>query len=140
IADHRVDGRVIVPATVHVELLLAAGRAATGAAALAVEGVTIREAMVLEEDASVSLQVRVEPADGSGARRATIHSLTEGEEEFRLHAEATFRGAGSEAAPPLDRAGAEARCTEHLDADGFYQRLAQRGLDFGPAFRGVSEV
>src|SRR5690606_9103642 len=124
IADHRVAGRVIVPATVHVELLLAAGRAASGHDDLAVEGVTISEAMVLEEEASTSLMVRVEAAQPGGARRATIHSLGEGEDEFRLHAEATLVQADSALPTPLDLAAVADRCGESIDAAGFYRHLA----------------
>src|SRR5690606_23800864 len=85
IADHVVDGRVIVPATVHLELLLAAAGAASGETELMAEGVTIREALVLQEDVPRSLLVRVE-AEGDGFH-ATIHSVGAGEDDFRLHAE-----------------------------------------------------
>src|SRR5690606_1040300 len=140
IADHAVDGRVIVPATVHVELLLAAGRLAAGDEELAVEGVTIREALELEEGLPRSLMVRVDRAEAGGDRKVSIHSLADGEDEFRLHAEATLTVSGGELPGALDRETIEARCGEIVGSTAFYERLAERGLDFGPSFRGVGEV
>lgn len=140
IADHRVGERVIVPATVHVELLLAAARAGIGWEEAGIEDLTIREALTLEAEAPRSVQVRLERAEGERCR-ATIHSLGADEEEFRLHAEAMLvRELPASEATERDGVDAEARCAETVDADSFYAALDRRGLHFGPAFRGVAEV
>lgn len=139
IADHRVGDQVIVPATVHVELLMAAAMAAAGWPEVGIEDLTIREALVLEDGSPTSVQLRLEVADGARCR-GEIYSLADGDESFRLHAEATLVRELEPAAEPVLDEGAAARCEEEQDSEAFYHALDQRGLHFGPAFRGVAHV
>jgi len=152
VPDHRVRGEVVVPATVHVEFLLSAAAAGPGITDAGLDDLTILEPLVLDEDDPRSLQIRLEPANGGGWS-ATIHSLGEGENTFRLHARGVLvpadTGSGSGVAPgplgelpgldPAELAGGWTGAS-HVDAGAFYEGLERRGLGFGPAFQGVSEV
>lgn len=135
IADHVVNGNVIVPATAYIELLVAAGRNGPGWESVGIADLTIREAMVLDASSPRSVQLRIEPVDGDRCR-ATVHSLGDGEAAFTLHAEATL--VRSIAGPAADEPGIGRSRT--IDADSFYAALETRGLAFGPSFRGVAEV
>ena len=136
IADHVVNGSVIMPATAYVELLIAAGRQGPGWDDVGIEDLTIREALVLDASAARSVQLRIERISGDTCR-ATIHSLGEGDPEFTLHAEATLtRGL----AAPDETHATIGSPVDSLDAAAFYATLEARGLAFGPTFRGVAAI
>src|SRR5690606_39305271 len=74
IADHVVNGSVIVPATAYIELLVAAGRNGPGWESVGIADLTIREAMVLDASSPRSVQLRIEPVDGDRCRRSEEHT------------------------------------------------------------------
>jgi polyene macrolide polyketide synthase len=141
LADHAAAGAAILPGAAFVEMALAAGRE-TGLPAIA--ELTLRAPLPLPEPGGVQLQVRVGPGDGDGAAGCplTIHARNEASEDdaeslaWTLHAEGVLAAAqpataDSPVAWPPD--GAEA-----LDAGAAYDRFAGLGLDYGPAFQGLT--
>jgi len=141
LADHVVDGRVIAPAAALIEMALAAGRAGPGYTHPEIVDFTIGRPLVLGESPRV-VHVRLKAAGPNAADHLTltIHSLGGDESEFIQHAEALLRSGDAGQSVPLDRDAIAARCGRRLDADTFYMDLRERGLDFGPALRGVREV
>ncbi|MFF3847898.1 SDR family NAD(P)-dependent oxidoreductase [Streptomyces sp. NPDC002328] len=138
--DHAVFGSVLVPGTALLDLAFAAARRA-GAAR--VEELTLAQPLVLGENAPLRIQVRVgEPDDGR--RPVTIHSQPETAPEpasWTLHATGRL---ADEQDPPHDLL-AELRDwpvagTEPLPLDGLYERLAGQGIEYGPAFRGLTAL
>jgi acyl transferase domain-containing protein/acyl carrier protein len=147
LADHAVMGVTILPGTAFVELALRVGRE------LGVELVSelvLESPLALEEDEGVSLQIYVGTPDESGASSIGIYSRGEDaagwegvdtQAEWTCHAngvlmpvaEVTGPGSGhilgGEQWPPV---GAEA-----VQLAGFYERGAELGADFGPAFQGL---
>ncbi|MBB5917587.1 acyl transferase domain-containing protein/NADPH:quinone reductase-like Zn-dependent oxidoreductase/NADP-dependent 3-hydroxy acid dehydrogenase YdfG/acyl carrier protein [Nocardia transvalensis] len=134
LADHRVGDRIVVPATVFVELAL---RAADEAGCSAVTELTVVSPLVLADEPA-QVQVRVEPAGDGGGRAFTIHARF-GEGPWTTHAEGGLdeETTLTTAAPaaPWPPAGAV-----ELDPDELYRRLDSSGLHYGPAFRGLREV
>lgn len=137
LADHVVDGRVIVPAAAYFEMALAASRAGPGWRLVEITDVTIRTPLVLG-DSPHAIQVRLE--EDNGHARLTIHSLGAQDEACTLHVDARVRPINAESSLRLDRTQIAGRCTHALDAGEFYTFLQSQGLDFGPAFRGVRKV
>ncbi|WP_280337367.1 type I polyketide synthase [Nocardia wallacei] len=143
IADHVVFGSVLLPGTAFAELALAAGaRLDVGVVA----ELLLEAPLVLTGDAAVDLQVSVEEPDGEGRRAFAIHARPAAAEEdsaaaepWTLHAGGVLSAADhstpswpEQSWPPI---GAEP------SADGsLYDRLAQRGFEYGPAFQGVTAV
>jgi len=145
--DHAVFDRVVVPATAYTELLLAASRQTGGGI---VEELTIEAPLVLAEDDEVSLQVVVGEADGEGRREVELYSRGPAEAgsngdgpEWVRHASgilaaeestvgAALQGLAAESWPP---AGAEP-----VDVDSLYDRLADAGFGYGPAFQGLTSA
>jgi acyl transferase domain-containing protein/NADPH:quinone reductase-like Zn-dependent oxidoreductase/acyl carrier protein len=139
LADHRVGGTILLPGTAFVELALRAGVEA-GCERLA--ELALQAPLAVPESGGVSLQVLVGAAAEDGGREVSIHSRAEtgedGEDapwtchaEGLLSAEAGELGEALEAWPP---AGAE-------PVDGVaeaYDRLAEIGFEYGPAFQGLS--
>ncbi|WP_079197512.1 SDR family NAD(P)-dependent oxidoreductase [Streptomyces sp. CB03911] len=135
LADHTVGAAVLLPGTAFVELALHAAER-TGAAAL--EDLTVEAPLPLTTR-GVQLQVSVGAADEAGRRPVQVHSRPEGGDgPWTRHA------AGSTAAPagrPEEPTWAQAwppAGAVAVDTADLYERLADRGYAYGPAFRGLT--
>jgi thioesterase domain-containing protein/NADP-dependent 3-hydroxy acid dehydrogenase YdfG/aryl carrier-like protein len=155
LADHAALGSVLVPGTAFLELALHAGaRAGCGV----VRELALQAPLVLDagspaadspEPEGVQLQVAVGELDGTGCRPVSIHARREGAAEeadaWVLHASGLL--AGEDAADGTDEQLAAARDAlagswpppgaEPIELDGAYERLADAGLEYGPAFQGL---
>jgi acyl transferase domain-containing protein/acyl carrier protein len=130
LADHTVLGTAIVPGAAFVDLFAwAGGRAGCPHVA---ELVTLAP-LVLPEEGAVALQLRVAHAGADGRATASVHAR--GATGWTHHATATLApdGPAPAMAPPAwPPAGAEP-----VDLAGVYDRLADAGYGYGPAFRGL---
>jgi acyl transferase domain-containing protein/NAD(P)-dependent dehydrogenase (short-subunit alcohol dehydrogenase family)/pimeloyl-ACP methyl ester carboxylesterase/acyl carrier protein len=132
IADHAVLDTILLPGTGFVELALAAG---TACDCEAIEELTLEAPLVLDEDSAVKVQVTVGAADEDGRRTVSIHSRPAAGEQWTRHAAGTLAAvepATVQLEPSWPPAGAEPLSTETL-----YDRLAEAGFGYGPAFQGV---
>ncbi|GAA4526058.1 type I polyketide synthase [Amycolatopsis samaneae] len=134
LAEHRIDGRILVPGTVFAELAV---RAADETGCRFVEELVLEAPLVLPERGGVALRVTVgEPAE-SGARTVKVYSRgDESAASWVGHAE----GVLLPHAPPPAFSLAEwppAGATP-VPVDDAYTRLAGRGYGYGPAFRGLT--
>ncbi|MER5785058.1 type I polyketide synthase [Streptomyces mobaraensis] len=139
LADHAVNGNVILPGTAFVDLALRAGDEA-GCDLL--EELTIQAPLTLPERGGVQLQLSVDAPDPDGRRTLTVHSRPDGagpDEPWTAHATGVLATAAARAAAPEQGSwpppGAEA-----LDLDGLYAWLAEVGLGYGPLFQGLKAV
>nr|WP_103344208.1 type I polyketide synthase [Amycolatopsis sp. CA-126428] len=135
LADHVVAGTNLVPATVFVELAIRAG---DEAGCDTVDELVLEAPLVLPARGGVALQVRVEPADGTGRRPVTVHSRPDGapdEQPWTRHVSGLL-AAGATAAPAGPFGGEWPPAgAEPIPLDGFY---GDDGFyDYGPAFRGL---
>ncbi len=155
LADHAALGSVLVPGTAFLELALHAGaRAGCGVVReLALQAPLVLDAGLLASDSpepeGVQLQVAVGELDGEGCRPVSIHARREGAAEeadaWVLHASGLL--AGEAVADGADEQLAAARDAlagswpppgaEPIELDGAYERLADAGLEYGPAFQGL---
>ncbi|MFJ3232129.1 SDR family NAD(P)-dependent oxidoreductase [Streptomyces sp. NPDC086787] len=131
LAEHAVNGTVVVPGAALVEMVVRAG---DQVGAGTVRDLTLHAPLVLTETGAVALRVRVGEGDEPGV---TVHSRSEGEDgSWTLHAEGVLSGEPVEPAadltawPPAD--------AEPVDITGLYGALAAMGLEYGPLFQGVS--
>ncbi|WP_344451887.1 SDR family NAD(P)-dependent oxidoreductase, partial [Actinocorallia aurantiaca] len=130
LADHRVGGSVLLPGTAFVEL---ASRAADLAGLASIADLTLHAPLVLEPRRPLTVQVTVRD-DGDGAD-LEIHSRPGDDGPWvrhasgRLSAEPVAGAAGPAEWPPAG--------TTPLDPGALYGELADRGLEYGPLFRGV---
>ncbi|TSJ62126.1 SDR family NAD(P)-dependent oxidoreductase [Starkeya sp. 3C] len=130
LADHKVGGNAVMPATGLAEMALAAGRETLGTDRLRLEEFDIFSALRLTPGESVETQVRM-AADGG----VTIGSRARGSQEWAVHARGrVLADAGVPAAEVLPAPPAE-EAESVLDADALYAGAARLGLDYGPAFR-----
>nr|UHY14125.1 PKS I [Verrucosispora sp.] len=132
LADHTVLGSVLLPGTGFVELALRAGDEA-GCGVL--DELTLQAPLVIPAHGAVHVQVRVAAADQDGTRAVTIHSR-DGDAPWATHATGLLTAAPSRPGTAAPMAWPPAGATA-LDLDGFYDRLAADGYDYGPVFRGL---
>ncbi|WP_020659292.1 type I polyketide synthase [Amycolatopsis benzoatilytica] len=135
LADHVVQGRVLLPGAAFVELAVRAGDE-VGCDRL--EDLTIAAPLVLPERDAVQVQLRVGAADESGRRTFAIHARREGEPWTR-HA----TGVLSEASRPGEPFGAAVwppAGAAPVDLSGAYEWFAEGGFEYGPVFQGVRAV
>jgi pimaricinolide synthase PimS1 len=156
LSDHVVLGGTLLPGTAFLELVLHAG---TRVGLPVISELTLEAPLVLPERGAVQLQLVVGDLDGAGRRPVEIHSRLEdvsgdgvlSGEEWKRHAggvlcsEEERAACSGEVALPDGAAllaggswppeGARA-----VPVDDLYDRLAERGFEYGPVFQGLRAV
>ncbi|MEV4467802.1 type I polyketide synthase [Micromonospora echinofusca] len=139
LADHAVGGAVIVPGTGVVDMVVRAGDEVDAGQ---VGDLTLINPLVLPPAGAVQVQVRVGPPGDTGERSVTVHSRPEenADAEWTRHAEGLLLAHLPAPAavpgqwPPADAVEVDA------DLDAWYAQMAEGGLGYGPAFRGLRRV
>ncbi|MFE3588705.1 SDR family NAD(P)-dependent oxidoreductase [Streptomyces niveus] len=139
--DHAVHGTVLVPGTGLLDMALSAARAVGSAG---VGELTLAQPLVLTESVPLRIQVRVGAAE-DGPRPIGIHSQPEttGEPDvWTVHATGQLTDGGQEVRPEelAELPNWPVPGAEPLPLDGFYEGLADQGLQYGPAFRGLTAL
>ncbi|MBT2899083.1 type I polyketide synthase, partial [Streptomyces sp. McG3] len=155
LTDHQVSGVTLLPGTAFVDLALRAGERCGHPV---VEELTLQAPLVLPEGEEPRIQVRVGPADDTGRRAFRVHSRTDDgagsasalghgtdDSGWTCHATGSLLvpAPTTPAAPPVT--GAEPAAwppagATAVDITDGYDRLAELGYGYGPAFRGVRAV
>jgi acyl transferase domain-containing protein/acyl carrier protein len=141
--DHRVLGSAVFPAAGFVEMALAAAGAAWGETPTRLEAFEILQPLVLFGPCQVQLVLVPDPsAARAGEVRILGHCgdrLPARPSDWKTHARGRVR-ALSETPPSTSLETVRRSCTRTQDVDAHYRNLAERGLDYGPAFRAVLEI
>ncbi|MEW1614489.1 MULTISPECIES: SDR family NAD(P)-dependent oxidoreductase [unclassified Streptomyces] len=139
LADHAVGGGVLVPATAFVELALAAG-GRVGSDRIG--DLTLEAPLPLPADAAVRVQVAVGPPAADGSRPFGVHArpghAAADDEPWVRHVSGVLGGPGGALADELRQWPPAGAVAEPLDAA--YERLADLGYAYGPAFRGLTKL
>ncbi|MFE1958739.1 SDR family NAD(P)-dependent oxidoreductase [Streptomyces sp. NPDC059479] len=139
LADHAIDGTVLVPGTAFLELALTAGGLL---GAERVEELTLESPLTLPEHGATRIQVSVDAPDASGARTFGIHarrdSAADDPRPWTRHASGVLSRAEAPAAEEARAWPPEGATAQPLD--GVYERLAELGYQYGPAFQGLTGV
>ncbi|MFE7455109.1 type I polyketide synthase, partial [Streptomyces griseus] len=137
LADHVVMGTVLLPGTAFVELALYAG---SHAGLPHLSELTLEAPLVLDEAAVSYLHIEVSGAEESDRRKVEVFSRREDAEPdgpwtrhcagvLTTEAEVTGSPAAEEQWPPGDAA--------PINLADFYVTVAESGISYGPAFRGL---
>ncbi|WP_370653180.1 type I polyketide synthase [Mycobacterium sp. 20KCMC460] len=133
--DHAVGGVVIFPGAGFVELAIRAG---DEVGCSVVDELTLAAPLIVPETGSVAVQVVVDAADESGARAVSVFSRADGTSGWLLHAEGSVSCA---AAPPgADLSSWPPVGAQPVEIAGTYERLAEHGYGYGPAFQGLTAM
>ncbi|WP_373873073.1 SDR family NAD(P)-dependent oxidoreductase [Actinoplanes palleronii] len=145
LADHAVFGAVVVPATAYLDLALWAGESV---GCFAIDELTLETPLIVPPSGEIRVRVVVGAADEAGRRSLDVYS---GPGEADSATTAWSRHASGHLAPsaaPTTASGQGARelaawpppGAHRLHIDGLYDSFAAGGFDYGPAFRGLTEV
>ncbi|MEU3483946.1 SDR family NAD(P)-dependent oxidoreductase, partial [Streptomyces sp. NPDC033753] len=149
LADHVVNGAVLLPATAFLELAIAAG---DHVGAVRVEELTLEAPLVLPERGAVRIQVGVSGGESPAGRTFSVHSSPDsggpdtGDDaprEWTRHVSGVLaeddRATDDDhlATPDPSEAWPPATATA-VSLDGVYDSLAELGYGYGPAFQGLT--
>ncbi|MFE9253507.1 SDR family NAD(P)-dependent oxidoreductase, partial [Streptomyces sp. NPDC007088] len=151
LADHAVSGAVLLPGTAFVELSLRAGDA-VGCDRL--EELTLEAPLLLPEDGAVAVQVVLDGPEEDGRRQLGVYSRrddttggvdTSGTPWTRHASAVLVPGGGGAGGAGVVGVDGDLRVwppegARVVDLGGFYERLADTGVSYGPAFRGLVGV
>jgi polyketide synthase 12 len=133
--DHAVGGVVLFPGAGFVELAIRAGDEVSCGV---VEELNLAAPLVLPSDGSAAIQVVVGGPEESGVRPVSVFSRTGAGSGWSLHAEGMLRAGSTE--PGADLSVWPPVGAVPVDIGDGYQRLADRGYGYGPAFRGLTSM
>ncbi|WP_328947391.1 SDR family NAD(P)-dependent oxidoreductase (plasmid) [Streptomyces sp. NBC_00250] len=141
LADHRIHGTVLVPATAFIELATAAGR--TAGAEHLVE-LTLEAPLALPEQRAVRVQVTVSAPDTTGSRTFAVHSRPETDTEhdepaaWTRHVSGVLAGTPPTTGPAFDELLTwPPQHAETVPLDDTYERLTALGYEYGATFQGL---
>ena len=138
LADHKVAGSVLFPATGYVEMALAAGRRVLDGP-VEVAWLEVSRPLVVPWSRAGDVRVQLAFSSDDGRVSVTSTEAVDGAEadgtQPRPHARGRVRELIGRAPVRLDAAGVRARCTRRVDVEALYRELAASGLAYGPAFR-----
>ncbi|MGL4511934.1 MAG: SDR family NAD(P)-dependent oxidoreductase [Lacipirellulaceae bacterium] len=140
---HRVQGSVVTPGSVYVEQALAAAyelRDPESDLPLAVEDVAVQQPMFVGAGSPRRVHTTVGPL-ASGRRTVEVHSAPlDGSGAWTLHAQSAVIDAPCARPDPIDLDAVRDRALDTMGRDEFYRRIAERGLQYGPAFRVLDDI
>lgn len=138
--DHRVQGSVVLPAACTLEMALAAA-AEVWPGDAEIESARFEHAVFLP-DRGRSVQLVITPQAPDVISFRLFGRDPGGDEEWTLHASASLRRGDGRSAAPEARIEAEPNPggLQETSVEELYLRFAERGLPYGPAFRGIRRV
>ncbi|MFG1988989.1 type I polyketide synthase [Actinoplanes sp. NPDC048988] len=133
LADHAVAGGALFPGTAFAELFVQAGDAL---GCDRVQELVLRAPLLVPDDATVALQVTVGAAGSGEQRPVQVFARAGAAADWTLHATGAVRP-GTGTTRPTGPAHWPPPGAEPVELDGFHDRIAERGLAYGPSFRGL---
>jgi 1-acyl-sn-glycerol-3-phosphate acyltransferase len=135
--DHVVQGAPLWPGAAYVEQAAAARTALDDPPAIVVRDLEFLKPLRVSGDGGTPVQFSMDQSDG----RFEIFAMPSGESQnWVCHARGSVTAARNLATRRVDLEAARQRCTNAASVDDFYERMAQRGLQYGPIFRGVRRL
>lgn len=135
-ADHRVQGTVVVPASVYIEMALAAAETTYGSIH-SVDNLVLHRAVILDETCDPILRTTLNQDDGT-LEFTAFTATADGDLKWTITATAELNTLP--AAPGRDDSPHGKELVASIGGDDFYLRTESIGFDYGDAFRSVQSV
>ncbi|MCV7228013.1 type I polyketide synthase [Mycolicibacterium komossense] len=136
LADHRVQGSVVVPGAVYIEMALAAANAIYGSN-LAVDNLVLHRAVILDDTCDPILRTTLNQDDGT-LEFAAFTVTADGDSRWTITATAELNVLPTAPHPHYPSDTAEP--VTSISGEDFYIRTNSIGFDYGDAFRSVRSV
>jgi phthiocerol/phenolphthiocerol synthesis type-I polyketide synthase C len=146
LADHRVQGMIVLPAAAYVETALAAARVVFDEGVHEIEALTFKQPLFLPEAETRRVQVVVSPRMSGTAffQFFSLQAEVAGQPSaWSLHVTGIIRRASSSVSTPISDFSPEqiqARCPEIIKGAEHYRAMQERGLQYGARFQGVEQI
>lgn len=139
IDDHQVDGMVVLPGAAYVEAGLALHEKEFGGKkACTLENLEFHNVLVVD---SARVQVMHTQLNSATNTYSVYSRFKEEGSDWVLHATGKMLDNPLSALPPeVDFSAIRKRCSQELNAEKVYDNLNERGLCYGPYFRGMKEI
>ena len=141
--DHRIGDQILFPAAGYIEMALQAAAETGLDHSLELCDFVFKERMILQNGKPRLIQALLSPGQEGGSL-FTVYSRTGIEENWILHASATFiqhqaaEGLMEPKRTPPDVI--RQQCTAQFTSEAFYIKLQEHGLQYGPGFRAVEHT
>jgi len=143
LGDHRIEEEIVFPAAAYIEMALQAAEETGLHKPLELSDFVFREKMILQPGIPKKVQSLLTP-DKEGHLLFSVYSRTVPEENWTLHADVNLtqhvatddKAATTGTSPDLILP----QKTAPFSAETFYQLLQERGMQYGPGFRGVEQA
>jgi acyl transferase domain-containing protein/acyl-CoA synthetase (AMP-forming)/AMP-acid ligase II/acyl carrier protein len=149
LADHKVQGSIVLPAAVYLEMAQSAASEILGVGSSVLSNITFQEALILPAAGERILQFVSTPASGGNASFQIFSSSANlnGDREsagWTLHASGDMRLESESIARCTEEQYSideiRARCPQSKTGSELYTSLKNAGLEYGPSFQGVQHV
>jgi|GEM_PF-1585768 len=141
--QHRVFGTPMLPGTAYVEMALAAGARLLGTKDLGLTNLSLLGAMTFPGESEREVQCAVSRTEEGGATVRIFSRPVEGTDgEWTLHASGALSTPREGERPTAEREPESLLqgAPSSLPVEEYYQRAKEGGVDFGPAFRGITQL
>ncbi|MCW7538524.1 SDR family NAD(P)-dependent oxidoreductase [Aquabacterium sp. A7-Y] len=135
LAAHRVLGEPVVPASVYIDLILAAGRCCWPGQPLLIEELQLLHKCVPGIE-PVEVYCHLRPAEGV----VEVHSRAGAGGAWQQHAKARLKTLSQAPQPAATLAAYQTLCDTSMAVRRYYQTLARSGLNYGADFQGIFEL
>ncbi|WNG36081.1 acyltransferase domain-containing protein [Archangium violaceum] len=141
--EHRIQGAALLPASVFLEMALAASAEALGGQPLVLSEMELHRALVLPKQGACSVQLLLEPVR-EGRAAFQIYGRANPAEPWSLHVTGSLRERAG--APELltreevSLSALEARCDVEVPVERFYERIAAMGVQLGPSHQRIEHL
>ena len=137
IDDHVVQKLVLLPGAAFVDAALSLHKEIGGGAMpVAVEDLHFRKPLVLDPNEDVVLRTVFD----AQSRRVVFHGQSREQTGWTRHAEGRLSAKRVSRPAPIDIEGLQTCLGDARDVAGFYSRLTNLGLEYGPHFRRITEL
>ena len=134
--DHVVDSLVLLPGAAYIEIAFAAHLRLTGRVGAQLESVELHKALVVNPQAWPQIQVTYDQR----MEKLSIHGYEPSTHTWVLHAQSRISQIAVPHAPRADLDALRQRCSCPVPTSRHFERMSERGLDYGPAFRGITSL
>ncbi len=145
--EHRIQGTAVLPASIYLEMALAAAREAFAEQSFVLKDIEFHRALFLPETGTRTTQV-ILARSADAAASLHIYSRPTGVEQsngsWALHVSAKVCAQENSGASPVlghkMLAQIQARCSKQVSGRDYYSKLSESGIQYGCFFQSISQL